>query len=73
MYPKEKAKELLDIYLNLTKRSLDIEGWFYDIDIAQQCALIDVNNTIKALEEHQWQNIKVIDYYKLVRQEIEKI
>ena len=74
MTPKEKAIELANIYLDITKRSLDIEGWFYDVDIAKQCALILVDEIIKS-------NYKVLsgvkpsfyDYWIEVKQEIEKL
>jgi hypothetical protein len=64
MTPKEKAKELINIYLDITKRSLDIEGWFYDVDIAKQCALIAVDELIKETGKKWWYDVK---------QEIEKL
>jgi hypothetical protein len=82
MTPKDKAKELVNVYLDITKRSLDIEGWFYDIDIAKQCALIAVDELIEEAcftDEY----IKSVfftdgyydrqDYWQEVKQEIEKL
>jgi hypothetical protein len=62
--PAEKAEEIYDTYTNYVGE--------YDVNKhAKQCALIDVTNTIEALEEHQWQNKKVIEYYLEVKQELE--
>jgi hypothetical protein len=75
MTPKEKAIELTGIYLELTKKSLDRIGWFYDIDVAKQCALTAVeailfsNNTIfeTNIPHECWK------YWLEVKQEIEKL
>jgi len=75
MTPKEKAIELTGIYLELTKKSLDRIGWFKDIDVAKQCALITVeailfsNNTIfeTNIPHECWK------YWLEVKQEIEKL
>jgi hypothetical protein len=40
---------------------------------AKKCALTAVDEIIAALEANSWQNKKVIDYYKEVKTEIEKI
>jgi hypothetical protein len=64
MTPKEKAIELTGIYLESTKKSLDRIGWFYDIDVAKQCALIAVKELIKETGSKYWYDVK---------QEIEKI
>jgi hypothetical protein len=64
MTPKEKARELVDIYLDTTKRSLDDKGFFYDIDLAKECALILVNELIKETGSKYWYDVK---------QEIEKL
>jgi len=39
--------------------------------LAKESALIAVDEIIKALEEHHWQNRHVIEDYKLVKQELE--
>jgi predicted DNA-binding ArsR family transcriptional regulator len=70
MTPKEKAKELANIYLDITKRSLNIEGWFYDVDIAKQCTLIAVDEILKVAF---YATDEIYDYYHEVKQEIEKL
>ena len=78
MTPKEKAKQLLNVHLDVTKRSLSVEGWFYDVDIAKQCALIAVDEILEIL----YKIVKVtassyvidqIEHYLEVKQEIEKL
>jgi hypothetical protein len=66
--PKEKAKELVAKFIQYTPADEDIE-----YEYAKQCALIAVDEIIIALNFHQWQNTKQIDYYIEVRQEIEKL
>ncbi len=64
--PKEKAKELVDKF--------DTAMEFYTpARFAQQCALIAVDEIIIALNYHQWQNTKQIDYFIEVKEEIEKL
>jgi hypothetical protein len=76
MTPKEKAIELTGIYLELTKKSLDRIGWFYDIDVANQCALIavdeilDLNLGLSNCDENNWDIDK---FYLEVKKEIEKL
>jgi hypothetical protein len=76
MTPKEKAIELTGIYLESTKKSLDRIGWFYDIDVAKQCALIavdevlDLNLGLSNCDENNWDIDK---FYLEVKQEIEKL
>ena len=67
MTPKEKAEELFEKFNNP-----DTTHHPY-VHNAQQCALIAVDEIIIALNFHQWQNTKQIDYYIEVRQEIEKL
>jgi len=62
MTPKEKAIELYE-------KMLRVE---YPL-AAKHCALIAVDEVIEALHEHHWQNRNVIEYYKEVKQEIEKL
>jgi hypothetical protein len=66
--PKEKAKELVAKFTQYTPADEDIE-----YEYAKQCALIAVDEIIIALNFHQWQNTKQIDYYIEVRQEIENL
>jgi hypothetical protein len=65
---EQKAKELLWKYLPI------LEGWKYeDSNTAKKCALIAVDEILTALDEHQWQNRNVIEFYFSVKQEIEKL
>ena len=68
MAPKEKAEELVDKFLQYTPADSEFEYPY-----AKQWALIAVDEIIIALNFHQWQNTKQIDYYIEVRQEIEKL
>lgn len=61
MDPKEKAAELVDKFIKTNGNSF----------FAKECVLIAVDETINALEIHQWQNKSVIEYYLEVKQEIE--
>ena len=63
---EEKARDLVDIYDN-TLTYLESKSK------AKQCALIAVDEIITALDEHQWQNRNVIEFYFSVKQEIEKL
>jgi hypothetical protein len=69
MTPKEKSKELMDIYYNLF--SVTLENTISEYEAAK-CALLDVKNTIEALKFHSWQNRNEIEYYEEVRQELKK-
>jgi hypothetical protein len=62
MTPKEKAKELY-------KKMLRVE---YPL-AAKHCALIAVDEIIEALHEHHWQNRLIINYWKEVKHELEKL
>jgi hypothetical protein len=65
MTPKEKAKELVYKYEYLVE---------YELKDMKQCALIAVDEIIEAIKIAD--NITfmyVIDYYKEVKQEIEKL
>ena len=64
MTPKEKAKELVDKFSNVP---------LLDSYEAKQCALIAVDEIFEALDEHHWQNRNVTEYYREVKQEIEKL
>ncbi len=66
MTPKEKAKELVEKFLNEQNNSEEVSE-------AKQCALICIDEIISALENHKWQNQYVIDLYKELKQEINKL
>ena len=63
---EQKAKELVDKMLNTDMMSMSMY-------CSKQCALIAVDEILTALDEHQWQNRNVIEFYFHVKQEIEKL
>jgi len=68
MTPKEKANELFKEFMHYVDDSYNEPK-----DMAISCALIAVDEVIEALHEHHWQNRLIIDYWKEVKQEIEKL
>jgi SOS response regulatory protein OraA/RecX len=71
MTPKDKAKELVDKFIEPTMEFDELDGYVEDKDNAKQCALIAVDEVIEALHEHHWQNRLIINYWEEVKQEIE--
>jgi hypothetical protein len=72
MTPKEKAEELYSTYryvLSLPNAPL---GENKDV-LAKQCALIAVDETLRALHFNVWTNVDEINYWKEVKQEIEQL
>jgi hypothetical protein len=73
-----KAKELVKSFKpysyydahDLTSRFRREES---NVESAIECALIAIDEVIKALEEHQWQNRHTIEDYKLMKLEVEKL
>ena len=63
---KEKAKELVEQF-----SSVLMHDEIYEDSI--KCALIAVDKVIEALDEHHWQNRLLIDYWKEVKHELEKL
>ena len=63
---KEKAKELVEQF-----SSVLMHDEIYEDSI--KCALIAVDKVIEALDEHHWQNRLIIDYWKEVKHELEKL
>ena len=73
MIPKEQAKDLVDKFL----KCKDVSNSYYVIPImedAKQCALIALDEIIQILNKMDWTftDIKA-DYFKEVKQEIEKL
>jgi thymidylate synthase len=64
MTPKEKAQELIDKMYHYQWR---------EKQRAKECALIAVDEVIEALHEHHWQNRNVTEYWKEVKNELEKL
>ena len=60
--PKEKAEELNDMILGSQQ-----------LDNLVSSSLICIDEILEALEHNTWQNKDYIDYYKEVKQEIEKL
>ena len=81
MNPKEKAKELFDKYENFTTIWIDGEGGCYKSPkLAKKGALIAVKEILNALmfppqlnEYRQVIHIKVLQYWKEVKQEIQAL
>jgi hypothetical protein len=76
MTPKEKAEELVHKFKKYSYYPKTNNDMLFVNELnnnAKQCALIAVDEIIIALNFHQWQNTKQIDYYIEVRQEIEKL
>lgn len=70
MTPKEKAKELVSKFVHLTKQTTGANGTIYN---SKKCALIAVNEIIKAVES-DWSFMEVRkEYWQEVKHEIEKL
>jgi hypothetical protein len=67
MTPKEKAEELVD------KMKYPIDGVYIISHIANELALIAVDEIFEALDEHHWQNRNVTEYYTEVKNEINNL
>lgn len=68
MTPKEKAEELVGKFIPHTRVFHEVLGWEDYEDSAKQCAVIAVDEII---EVAYWSNVK--DFYREVKQEIEKL
>ena len=64
MTPKELAKELIRRYYRDSDLLVEDLSWIQ----AKECALIAVEEILTALDEHQWQNRNVIEFYICVKQ-----
>ena len=69
MIPKEKAKELVNKFIEYTDQNSYTELSGYEN--AKQCALVAVNNFIRELDLMKMYSAK--DYFIDVKQEIEKL
>lgn len=73
MTPKEKAKELVtDMQV---ERDAEKRCYYFHMSLesAKRSAIIAVDEIFEALDEHHWQNRNVTEYYREVKQEIEKL
>jgi hypothetical protein len=78
MTPQEKAKDLVDKYLDLdnyNNLNLDLfcDECGMSTDAAKQCALIAVDELIKQQEKYNNGSFYPSNYWNEVKQEIEKI
>lgn len=74
MTPKEKAIELVDMFMEHTVEWDNVTEYAFDSEYhAKQCTLIAVDEIIEALHEHHWQNRLIIDYWEEVKHELEKL
>ncbi len=74
MTPKEKAKELVDKFIDKTFYIRDNYNSSEVFDATKECALIAVDEIIEAIKIADVITFMyVIDYYKEVKQEIEKL
>jgi hypothetical protein len=77
MTPKEKAQQLYHKFIFVNSESVELITGEYELlfslheSDAKQCALIALDEIIEALEINSWQNSKQLDYFQLVKQEIE--
>ena len=71
MTPKEKAKELIDSFHQLDPDTDSYNGITFQV--AKKCALVCVNNILKALESDWSFMQRRIENWQEVKQEIEKL
>ena len=75
MTPKEKAEELIDLYYNKIEHTISNEYLKVIKEIAKVCALIAVDEILKALPpfEYGLEFVAKIEFWNEVKQEIEKL
>ena len=74
MTPKEKAIELVDMFMEHTVEWDNVTEYAFDSEYhAKQCALIAIDQIFEALDEHHWQNRNVAEYYREVKHEINNL
>jgi hypothetical protein len=66
MTPREKSIELVEQFASVL-----MHDEVYDDSI--KCARISVDELIEALHENAWQNRLIIDFWKEVKHELEKL
>lgn len=72
MIPKDKAQELVSSFMSIKNIKLSDYSVIY-LPTAKQCALIAVNEIINSRKQILVQSIKFYEYWKEVKQEIEKL
>jgi len=74
MTPKDKAKELVEKFIEHTQEWDEIDGYVNDIYKAKQCALIAVDELIKQCWNYRDIDLeRSHDYWQEVKQEIENL
>ena len=74
MTPKLKAEELINSYrIILMNEDTECGNEILCTSISKQCALIAVDEIINSRKKHLVQSIKFYEYWKEVKQEIEKL
>jgi hypothetical protein len=75
MTPKEKAKELVDKFIEPTMEFDELDGYVEDKDNAKQCALIAVNEQIELLLNlSQYMAFpEQVKHLQEIKQEIQKL
>lgn len=69
MIASEKAKELIDKFIPMTKDWDELEGFIVNINNAKQCALIAVDECIKTAAYMP----ETLHFWNQVKLEIEKV
>jgi hypothetical protein len=65
----DKAEKLIKEYSIYFPEFYNDKEYDYNTDKAKQCALIAIDEVIRALEEHNWQNRHVIEEYEQLKKE----
>jgi hypothetical protein len=80
MTPRQKAEKLLSKFGDIEHLGVYGEyngSWNWSSSLwneqTKEAALIAVDEIFEALDEHYWQNRNVTEYYRQVKQEIEKL
>lgn len=75
MTPKEKAKELVNKFIELTRFWDEDSGWVDDSISAKQCAFIAIDEIVSENLRRTggFLELDFISYWKDVKQEIEKL
>lgn len=73
MTPREKAKELVDKFIEHTMDWDILDGYVDDILRAKQCALIAVDEVLKSQNNIYGVNNRATKFYLEVKHELEKL
>lgn len=68
---EKEANKIIEMFLNVKSNKINDHSRI-EYPTAKQCAIIYVEGIIEALEGNQWQNRKLIEHHKQVKQVIEK-